>query len=56
MSRAWKMAVDWVASENESRLRVETQRVKGQDHIVWRWVQVILFIFIIFIHNYLNNE
>jgi len=40
MSRAWKMAVDWVASENESRLRVETQRVKGQDHIVWRWIQV----------------
>ena len=51
MSRAWKMAVDWVASENESRLRVETQRVKGQDHIVWRWVQVNIFILFLAYRN-----
>ena len=35
----WQKAVDWVAS-HESRMRVETRRIAGEDFLVWRWIQV----------------
>merc|ERR1719342_1460275 len=37
--KIWKKAVDFIAN-NDSRIRVENPRVSGQDHLVWRWVQV----------------
>jgi len=40
MDKVWKRAVDFIA-ENDSRIRVETQRVLGQDLEVWRWVQIV---------------
>jgi hypothetical protein len=34
----WDEAVQWIAC-NESRVRVETRRIAGQDFQVWRWIQ-----------------
>lgn len=34
----WEKAVDWLATQ-ESRVRVETRRIAGEDFIVWRWIQ-----------------
>ena len=39
MSKVWDMAVHFI-SASESRVRVETQRVSGEDYAVWRWIQV----------------
>jgi len=39
MSKVWDMAVHFI-SASESRVRVETQRVSGEDLTVWRWIQV----------------
>lgn len=36
--RLWNEAVEWIAS-HESRVRVETRRIAGQDFDVWRWIQ-----------------
>eukprot|EP00794_Sanderia_malayensis_P007490 gene7490-8321_t len=37
--RAWKKAVDFLSS-TDSRIRVETQRIAGEDFEVWRWIGV----------------
>lgn len=34
----WGKAVDWIAC-HESRVRVETRRIAGEDFEVWRWIQ-----------------
>lgn len=34
----WEKAVHWIAS-HESRVRVETRRIAGEDFEVWRWIQ-----------------
>ncbi|XP_074620236.1 uncharacterized protein LOC141879033 isoform X1 [Acropora palmata] len=36
---AWNRAVRFL-SGNESRIRVESQRIAGEDFEVWRWIQV----------------
>lgn len=37
----WEKACQWIA-ENDSRVRVEVQRIAGEDMMVWRWIQVRL--------------
>ena len=37
--RIWEKACLWIA-EHESRVRVENQRIAGEDFQVWRWIQV----------------
>ncbi|CAK8689322.1 unnamed protein product [Clavelina lepadiformis] len=39
-AHAWEKAVQFL-SASESRIRVETQRMAGEDFRVWRWIQVI---------------
>ncbi len=34
----WEEAVKFL-SANESRVRVETQKISGEDYAVWRWLQ-----------------
>lgn len=34
----WNKAIYWIAS-HESRVRVETRRIAGEDFEVWRWIQ-----------------
>ena len=36
--KLWEKAVQWVAA-HESRVRVETRRIAGEDFTVWRWIQ-----------------
>ncbi|XP_071815639.1 inner nuclear membrane protein Man1-like [Apostichopus japonicus] len=36
--RIWKKAVQFI-NTHESRVRVETQRIEGEEFQVWRWVQ-----------------
>ncbi|MGH0165312.1 UNVERIFIED_CONTAM: hypothetical protein FKN15_048697 [Acipenser sinensis] len=38
MKKVWDRAVNFLAS-NESRIRTETQRLGGEDFLVWRWTQ-----------------
>ncbi|XP_048834777.1 inner nuclear membrane protein Man1 [Brienomyrus brachyistius] len=38
MKKVWERAVKFL-STNESRIRTETQRIKGEDFLVWRWTQ-----------------
>ena len=38
MQPIWLKAVEWVAV-HESRVRVETRRIAGEDFTVWRWIQ-----------------
>lgn len=38
--RAWKKAVEFLSS-TDSRIRIETQRVAGEDFEVWRWIGVM---------------
>ncbi|XP_062851962.1 inner nuclear membrane protein Man1 [Trichomycterus rosablanca] len=38
MMKIWDKAVAFL-SANESRVRTETQRIRGADFIVWRWLQ-----------------
>ncbi len=35
----WEKACQWIA-EHKSRVRVEVQRIAGEDLPVWRWTQV----------------
>lgn len=35
----WDKAVKFL-SANESRIRVETQKIHGEEFAVWRWLQV----------------
>ena len=37
--KIWEKACQWLA-EHESRVRVENQRIAGEDFEVWRWIQV----------------
>ncbi len=37
--KVWDKACKWIA-EHESRVRVEMQRIAGEDFQVWRWIQV----------------
>ena len=34
----WEKAVDWLATQ-ESRVRVETRIIAGEEFTVWRWIQ-----------------
>ncbi|XP_069760113.1 inner nuclear membrane protein Man1 [Narcine bancroftii] len=38
MKKAWERAVDFVET-NESRIRKETQRIAGENFMVWSWMQ-----------------
>ncbi|XP_047246102.1 inner nuclear membrane protein Man1 [Girardinichthys multiradiatus] len=38
MQKIWDRAVHFL-SANESRIRTETQKIKGADFLVWRWIQ-----------------
>ncbi|XP_027899088.1 inner nuclear membrane protein Man1 [Xiphophorus couchianus] len=38
MKKVWERAVKFL-SANESRIRTETQQIKGADFMVWRWIQ-----------------
>ncbi|XP_054911682.1 inner nuclear membrane protein Man1 [Poeciliopsis prolifica] len=38
MKKVWELAVKFL-SANESRIRTETQQIKGADFMVWRWIQ-----------------
>ncbi|KAJ8381340.1 hypothetical protein SKAU_G00021180 [Synaphobranchus kaupii] len=38
MKKIWDRAVAFL-SANESRIRTETQRIGGEDFLVWRWTQ-----------------
>lgn len=38
LSKVWNKAVRFL-SANESRVRVESQRIAGEDFEVWRWIQ-----------------
>ena len=37
MQRLWDKAVNFL-SANESRIRVETQKISGEEFEVWRWL------------------
>ena len=37
----WDEAVKFIEA-NESRIRVETQIIQGEEFIVWRWLQVLI--------------
>ena len=37
--RLWEKSCQWIAT-HESRVRVETRRIAGEDLEVWRWIQV----------------
>uniref|UniRef100_A0A3Q0RBA8 Inner nuclear membrane protein Man1 n=1 Tax=Amphilophus citrinellus TaxID=61819 RepID=A0A3Q0RBA8_AMPCI len=38
MKKIWERAESFL-SANESRIRTETQRIGGEDFLVWRWIQ-----------------
>uniref|UniRef100_A0A3Q2T4Z4 Inner nuclear membrane protein Man1 n=1 Tax=Fundulus heteroclitus TaxID=8078 RepID=A0A3Q2T4Z4_FUNHE len=38
MKKIWDRAVHYISSD-ESRIRTETQQIKGADFKVWRWIQ-----------------
>lgn len=40
MSKIWQKAVQFLNS-SDSRVRVETQRIAGEDFEVWRWIGVV---------------
>ena len=35
----WKKAVDWIA-KSDSRVRIESQMIAGEQFDVWKWIQV----------------
>ena len=37
--KIWAKACQWL-TEHESRVRVENQRIAGEDFEVWRWIQI----------------
>ena len=39
MAKVWQKAVDFLNS-SDSRVRVETQQIAGEDFEVWRWIGV----------------
>lgn len=34
----WQKAVDWIAN-SDSRVRVESRMIAGEQFTVWRWIQ-----------------
>ena len=36
--KLWDKAVMWIAT-NESRVRVETRMISGEQYDVWNWIQ-----------------
>lgn len=40
LSGVWNRAVRFL-SANESRIRVESQRIAGEDFEVWRWIHIM---------------
>ncbi|XP_065184560.1 inner nuclear membrane protein Man1-like [Sycon ciliatum] len=38
-SAVWEKAVTWI-NQRESRVRIETRRIAGEDFIVWRWIPI----------------
>ncbi len=36
--KTWEAACDWI-TKNDSRVRVEQQRIAGEDFDVWKWIQ-----------------
>ncbi|XP_041051557.1 LEM domain-containing protein 2-like [Carcharodon carcharias] len=38
LKKTWQRAVQFLEA-NESRIRTETQRINGEDFLVWRWTQ-----------------
>lgn len=36
--KVWDKAVEWLAT-SESRVRVETRIISGQQYTVWNWIQ-----------------
>ena len=43
MQGLWDEAVQFIEA-NESRIRVETQIIQGEEFTVWRWLQVSVII------------
>ena len=41
MAKIWQKAVDFLNS-SDSRVRVETQQIAGEDFEVWRWIGVCI--------------
>lgn len=41
MQSLWDDAVEFIEG-NESRIRVETQVIQGEEYTVWRWLQVCM--------------
>ena len=39
MAKIWQKAVDFV-NASDSRIRMETQQIAGEDFEVWRWIGV----------------
>lgn len=37
--KIWDRSVDWLAT-HESRVRVETRQIAGEEFMVWRWIQI----------------
>ena len=38
-SKVWENAASWI-DKHESRVRVETRRIAGEDFLVWRWIDI----------------
>jgi len=36
-AQIWQKAVDWIAN-SETRVRVESQMIAGEQFTVWRWI------------------
>lgn len=39
MAKIWQKAVH-LLNTSDSRIRVETQRIAGEDYEVWRWIGI----------------
>ena len=43
MQKIWDKAVKFIEA-NESRVRLETQVIEGEEFAVWRWIQVTCYL------------
>ena len=41
MAKLWQKAVNFLNS-SDSRVRMETQQISGEDFEVWRWIDVCI--------------
>lgn len=39
LGHVWQQAVEWI-NKRESRIRMETRRIAGEDFVVWRWIPI----------------